>query len=65
MRNMDYISISQTIGRVIRLGKCHKTHGLVCVPVYNNVGITTARKVEAVVDTVFNRGEPAISVITK
>ena len=50
MRNMDYISISQTIGRVIRLGKCHKTHGLVCVPVYNNVGITTARKVEAVVD---------------
>ena len=65
MRNMDYISISQTIGRVIRLGKCHKTHGLVCVPVYNNVGITTARKVEAVVDTVFNRGEPAISVITR
>ena len=65
MRNMDYISISQTIGRVIRLGKCHKTHGLVCVPVYNNVGISTARKVEAVVDTVFNRGEPAISVITR
>ena len=65
MRNMDYISISQTIGRVIRLGKCHKTHGLVCVPVYNNVGISTARKVEAVVDTVFNRGEPAISIITR
>ena len=65
MRNMDYISISQTIGRVIRLGKCHKTHGLVCVPVYSNVGISTARKVQAVVDTVFNRGEPAISVITR
>ena len=65
MRNMDYISISQTIGRVIRLGKCHKKHGLVCVPVYSNVGISTARKVEAVVDTVFNRGEPAISVITR
>ena len=65
MRNMDYISISQTIGRVIRLGKCHKTHGLVCVPVYSNVGISTARKVEAVVDSVFNRGEPAISVITR
>ena len=65
MRNMDYISISQTIGRVIRLGKCHKTHGLVCVPVYSNVGISTARKVEAVVDTVFNRGEPAISVIKR
>ena len=65
MRNMDYITISQTIGRVIRLGNDKKTHGKVCVPVYNNVGISTARKVEAVVDTVFNRGEPAISVITR
>ena len=65
MRNMDYITISQTIGRVIRLGNRHKTHGKVCVPVYNNVGISTARKVEAVVDTIFNRGEPAISVIRK
>ena len=65
MRNMDYITISQTIGRVIRLGNCHKTHGKVCVPVYNNVGISTARKVEAVVDTIFNKGEPAISTITR
>ena len=65
MRNMDYITISQTIGRVIRLGNDKKTHGKVCVPVYNNVGISTARKVEAVVDTVFNQGEPAISVITR
>ena len=65
MRNMDYITISQTIGRVIRLGNVNKTHGKVCVPVYNNVGISTARKVEAVVDTVFKRGEPAISVITR
>ena len=65
MRNMDYITISQTIGRVIRLGNEYKTHGKVCVPVYNNVGISTAKKVEAVVDTVFNRGEPAVSVITR
>jgi len=65
MRNMDYITISQTIGRVIRLGNAKKTHGKVCVPVYNNVGISTARRVEAVVDTVFNKGEPAISVITR
>ena len=65
MRNMDYITISQTIGRVIRLGNVNKTHGKVCVPVYNNVGISTARRVEAVVDTVFNKGEPAISVITR
>jgi len=65
MRNMDYITISQTIGRVIRLGNAKKTHGKVCVPVYNNVGISTARKVEAVVDTVFNQGQPAISVVTR
>jgi len=65
MRNMDYITISQTIGRVIRLGNVNKTHGKVCVPVYNNVGISTARKVEAVVDTVFNQGQPAISVVTR
>ena len=65
MRNMDYITISQTIGRVIRLGNINKTHGKVCIPVYNNVGISTARKVESVVDTVFNKGEPAISVITR
>ena len=65
MRNMDYITISQTIGRVIRLGNVNKTHGKVCVPVYNNVGSSTARKVEAVVDTVFNQGQPAISVVTR
>jgi len=63
MRSMDYIGISQTIGRVIRKGDADKVFGLVCVPVYSNVGITTARKVEAVVDTVFNKGQAATSVI--
>ena len=62
---MDYIGISQTIGRVIRKGDKEKTHGLVCIPVYSKVGISTARKVQAVVDTVFERGEPAISVVRK
>jgi len=65
MRNMDYIGISQTIGRVIRLGDKSKTFGLVCVPVYDKVGISTSRKVQAVVDTVFGKGEPAISVTKK
>ena len=65
MRNMDYIGISQSIGRVIRLGNCHKTFGLVCVPVYDKVGIGTARSVQAVVDTVFNEGQPAVSVIRR
>ena len=62
MRNMDYIGISQTIGRVIRLGDESKKFGLVCVPVYDKVGISTARSVQAVVDTIFKKGEPAISV---
>ncbi|AGH31749.1 helicase [Synechococcus phage S-SKS1] len=65
MRNMDYIGISQSIGRVIRLGGPQKTFGLVCVPVYDKVGISTAKSVQAVVDTVFNRGEAAVSVIRR
>ena len=65
LRSMDYIGISQTIGRVIRKGATDKAYGLVCVPVYSKVGISTARKVEAVVDTIFNKGEAATSVVTK
>ena len=65
LRNMDYIGISQTIGRVIRTGKKEKTYGLICVPVCGKVGISTAKKVEAVVNTVFEKGEPAVSVVRK
>ena len=65
LRNMDYITISQTIGRVIRKGSESKTYGLVVVPTWDRVGISTARKVESVVDTVFNKGEPAISTIKR
>ena len=65
MRSMDYIGISQTIGRVIRKGNADKVFGLVCIPVYSKVGISTARKVEAVVDTIFNKGEAATSIITR
>ena len=65
MRNMDYIGISQSIGRVICLGGTEKTFGLVCVPVFDKVGIGTAKSVQAVVDTVFQQGEPAISVVRR
>ena len=65
MRNMDYIGISQSIGRVIRLGGSQKTFGLVAIPVYDKVGISTAKSVQAVVDTVFNQGLPAISVVRR
>ena len=65
MRNMDYIGISQSIGRVIRLGGDSKTFGLVCVPVFDKVGISTARSVQAVVDTIFEKGQPAISEVRR
>ena len=32
---------------------------------FEKVGITTARKVEAVVDTIFNRGEAATVTVTR
>jgi superfamily II DNA or RNA helicase len=83
MRNMDYIAMAQTIGRVIRLhtddakrlsegtlvpgqlGDYHKAYGFVHVPVYSNTGITTAKRMQAVVDTIFVQGEPAVSVIKR
>ena len=65
MRNMDYVGISQSIGRVIRLGGSEKTFGLVCIPTYDKVGISTAKKVQAVVDIVFEQGQPAISEIRR
>ena len=83
MRNMDFIGISQTIGRVIRLhhddarelasGNIQpgaletytKSFGLVCIPVYSSVGVATARSVQAVVDTIFEKGEPAISTVRR
>jgi len=65
LRNMDYVGISQTVGRVIRLGDESKTYGLVTIPTYDNVGISTARQVQAVVDTIFNQGQPAISEIKR
>lgn len=83
MRSMDYIGISQTIGRVIRLhhddaaglrsgtitpGELQqytKSFGLVCIPVYDKVGIGTAKKVQSVVDIVFRQGDAAVSVIKR
>ncbi len=83
MRNMDYISMAQTIGRVIRLhpddskrlsegslipGKTEdyvKSYGFIHVPVYSNTGITTARRLQSVADTIFVQGEPAISTIKR
>ena len=83
LRNMDFIGISQTIGRCIRLHhddakglregsiqpgnlqQYTKSFGLVCIPVYSKVGISTAKAVQSVVDTIFEKGEPAISVVRR
>jgi len=33
----------------------------VSIPVYDRVGISTSKKVNSVVDTIFQQGKPAIS----
>ena len=65
LRNMDIIGLSQTIGRVIRTGDNEKKYGLVVVPTWDKVGISTSKRLSGVVDTVFNRGEVAISKVRK
>ena len=65
MRNMDFIGISQTIGRVIRLGDKSKKFGLVVIPVFDKVGIATAKSIQTVVNTIFVNGEAAVSTIKK
>ena len=83
MRNLDYITMSQTIGRVIRLHKediknidsgnlkpCDfdgykKPFGKMFVPVYNNVGISTEKRLQRVVNTIFDKGEAHVSHVTR
>jgi superfamily II DNA or RNA helicase len=48
-----------------RLEDYHKSYGLVIIPTFNSVGIATAKKIQNVVDTVFQQGEPAISTIKR
>ena len=54
MRNMNIIAISQTIGRVIRKGNDDKKFGLIAVPIYDRVGISTMKRVSAVVDNILS-----------
>ncbi len=42
-----------------------KSFALCVVPVYTSAGISTARKVQAVVDTIFTKGEPCISTVNR
>lgn len=63
MRNMNVIEMTQTIGRVLRKGGESKTYGFCVVPVYSKVGISTAKGLQTVVDTVFEKGEMLDSVV--
>jgi superfamily II DNA or RNA helicase len=42
-----------------------KAFGMIHVPVYANTGISTARRLQEVVDTVFVKGDAAISVVKR
>jgi len=61
LRNMDVIELTQSIGRVLRTYP-DKTYGLLCVPTYSNVGVSTARSLQKVIDIVFEKGEMYDSV---
>lgn len=47
------------------LNNYEKPFGLIHVPVYSNVGISTARRLQNIVDTVFVQGKPIISTIKR
>ena len=64
LRNMDIITLSQTIGRVIRTAD-NKKHGLVVVPSYDKVGISTSKKLNNVVETIFQKGEAATQIVRR
>ena len=61
MRNMDTIEMVQSIGRVLRLAP-QKSYGFCVVPVYSQVGVSTARALQKCVDIVFEQGELLDSV---
>jgi len=65
LRNMDVIEMTQTIGRVLRLGGSEKKFGLCVVPVYSQVGVATERALQNVVNTVFEKGELLDSVVRR
>jgi len=44
------------------LSQYQKSYGLVIIPTFNSVGISTVKKIQNVVDIIFAKGEPAISV---
>ena len=45
--------------------KIRKSFGKMFVPVYNNVGISTERRLQRVVNTIFDKGEAHVSHVTR
>ena len=64
MHNMDTIEMTQSIGRVLRTFP-EKSYGMVCVPIYSQVGVSTARALQRCVDIVFEKGEMLDSVVRR
>jgi len=65
LRCMDTIEMLQTVGRVIRVGSKSKSYGMLCVPVYNSVGVSTEKALQRCVDIVFEKGEMCDSVVRR
>ena len=65
MRHDDKRDINDGLIQPGALEQYNKSFGLVVVPVYDKVGISTSKSVNAVVNTIFNKGEPAISLWLK
>jgi len=47
------------------VGSKSKTYGMLCVPVYSNVGVTTEKALQRCVDIVFEQGEMYDSVVRR
>jgi superfamily II DNA or RNA helicase len=53
LRNMNIIEMTQSIGRVLRKSGPSKKFGLCVVPVYSNVGISTEKRLQSLIDFLF------------
>ncbi len=65
MKVYDKKNVASCLQYKILIEALRKAYGLVVVPCYDRVGISTSKRINAVVDTVFNKGEPAISVASR
>lgn len=67
LRNMNVVAMQQCIGRVIRKGRDsydgESKVAELAIPSYSQVGVSTARQLNNIVDATFNQGQSLISEI--